>query len=137
MSDNEVIVRQFLDAMLEGNQEALDDVFDKEAIWHGGILGEANGLDEFKALTGQLMTGMTLTSIKIEDIVASGDKVVARLTASGTHSGTFLGYRATGKPFEYKLTNTYRLSGGKIVEDWHLGDYLGFLQQTGAITSPG
>ena len=133
MTENEAVVRRFLNLMFEGNSDLLAEVYDENAVWHGGCLGEAHSLDGYIALSGHLKTGITLTGQKVEDVIAVGDKVVARITSSGVHDGEFLGYMGTGKPFEYSLTNTYRLANGKIVEDWHSGDYLGLLQQTGAI----
>lgn len=52
----------------------------------------------------------------LEDLIAEGDKVVARWTLRGTHRGTFMGVPATGKAAATAGIIIYRLAGGKIAE---------------------
>jgi predicted ester cyclase len=40
-------------------------------------------------------------TIRIDDLVGEGDRVVWRITASGTHNGNFQGVPATGKSVKF------------------------------------
>ena len=71
----------------------------------------------------------------IEDMVAEGDKIVARMTYRGTHKGEFQGIPATGKKIEVRGVAIARLTGGKFVEGWGYYDRLGMMQQLGVIPS--
>jgi predicted ester cyclase len=71
-----------------------------------------------------------------DDIVADGDKVVARYHFTGTHSGRLLGVAASGKKVNIKGLGIYRMGGGKIVEGWFVSDMMGAMKQMGAIPSP-
>jgi steroid delta-isomerase-like uncharacterized protein len=73
----------------------------------------------------------------IDDMIADGDKVAARLTARGTHQGVFLGLPGTGKPIMFTGMRFYRIVGGKIAEEWANLDQLGLMQQLGASLAPG
>jgi predicted ester cyclase len=73
----------------------------------------------------------------IEDLIAEGDKVVARLTTSGTHQGVFLGLSPTGKRVMVTGIEIFRLAGGKIVEHWNTYDDLGLFQQLGVLPPMG
>ena len=73
----------------------------------------------------------------VEDMIAKGDKVVVRGTASGTHQGEFLGIPPTGKTWSITAILIYRIAGGKIVEFWGNADMLTLMQQLGAVTAPG
>jgi steroid delta-isomerase-like uncharacterized protein len=73
----------------------------------------------------------------VEDLVAEGDKVVARWTARGTHTGDFQGLPPTGKVATSSGITIFRIADGKIVEEWSESDMLGLLQQIGAIPSGG
>jgi predicted ester cyclase len=53
-----------------------------------------------------------------DDLIAEGDKVVARLTVKVTHTGEFMGIEPTGKQVEYHGYTLYRLEWGKIKELW-------------------
>ena len=78
---------------------------------------------------------------QIEDILADGDKVVARVAASGTHQHdwpTPWGIApATGKQITTSWIAIFRVADGKIVEQWAVSDALGQMQQLGVIPSPG
>ena len=72
----------------------------------------------------------------IEDIVAEGDRVAARVTWRGTHKGNFMGIPPTGKKFEMTNTAIFKIADGKWAETWATVDNLGLLQQLGAIPMP-
>ncbi|MDQ3397300.1 MAG: ester cyclase [Deinococcota bacterium] len=49
------------------------------------------GLEGFKQFVAMLATAFPDLQVTLEDMIAEGDKVVARVTVSGTHKGTFMG----------------------------------------------
>jgi predicted ester cyclase len=73
----------------------------------------------------------------IEDLIAEGDKVVARWRARATHQGEYVGIPPTGKEVEFTGISVYRIEGGKIAESWTVEDELGLLRQIGAVPEPG
>ena len=74
--------------------------------------------------------------IDVEDIIVEGDKVVARVTASGTHQGEFMGIAPTGNRVEFSAIDISRIAEGKIVEHWSNSDQLGMMQQLGVMEQP-
>jgi len=69
-----------------------------------------------------------------QDVVASGDKVVARARATGTNQGEFVGMPATGKSVDVQLIDIIRFGDdGLAREHWGVFDALGMMQQLGAI----
>jgi len=75
--------------------------------------------------------------IDIIDMVAEGDKVMARVTTRGGHSGDFEGVPPTGKQWTNRGFIYNRYENGKLVESEVIMDALGHLKQLGAtITSP-
>ncbi len=73
----------------------------------------------------------------IEDLIAEGDKVVARWRARATHQGDYMGIPPTGKGVEFTGISVYRMEGGKIAESWTAEDELGLMRQIGAVSEPG
>jgi steroid delta-isomerase-like uncharacterized protein len=84
-----------------------------------------------------LATGFPDLQIAIEDLIGEGDRVSWRVTATGTHEGTFQGVPATGKPVRFGTQYIFRLENGKIVERWSVIDRLTLLAQIGAVSLPG
>jgi predicted ester cyclase len=62
-------------------------------------------------------------------LVAEEDKVAVHYTVEGTHQGERLCIPPTGKHFRTSGIGIYRLSEGKIAEQWEQADLLGLLQQ--------
>ena len=67
--------------------------------------------------------------VSVDDLVSEGDKVVCRLTFTGTHRGEYQGIASTGKSVAWTGIWIYRVADGKFVERWHNWDLLGLIEQ--------
>ena len=75
--------------------------------------------------------------MQAEDVLVSGDKVVARVHVTGTHDGEFMGMAATGRRVDVQLIDITRFGeDGLAREHWGVFDALGMMQQLGAIPAP-
>jgi steroid delta-isomerase-like uncharacterized protein len=72
----------------------------------------------------------------VEDMVAEGDRVAARLTMRGTHLGSLNGIPATGRSVVVSGMSIERITDGRIVEGWNENDALGMMGQLGVLPSP-
>jgi predicted ester cyclase len=70
-------------------------------------------------------------SMKIEDMIAEGDRVVTRVTGKGTHTGRWMEIEPTGSVVEVRGINIDRVADGRIVEHWGEADTVGMLIQMG------
>ena len=69
-----------------------------------------------------------------EDVLASGDKVAARVRATGTHEGEFMGMPATGKRVDVQLIDIIRFGDdGLAHEHWGVVDLMAMMQQLGVV----
>ena len=67
--------------------------------------------------------------VTVEDMIAEGDRVAARVSMRGTHLGEFMGVAPTGKRVEVRALDMFRIADGKIVEHWgHADDPADFLR---------
>jgi hypothetical protein len=70
----------------------------------------------------------------VQDVIASGDKAVARVLVTGTHQGEFMGIPATGKTATVNLIDITRFGDdGLAREHWGVVDQLAMMQQLGVI----
>ena len=69
----------------------------------------------------------------IEDLIAEGDKVVARSRSPATHQGDYMGIPPTGKEVQFTGISCYRIEEGKIAESWTVEDQFGLMRQIGAV----
>jgi steroid delta-isomerase-like uncharacterized protein len=87
-------------------------------------------------LAGMLRSAFPDFKATIEDILADGDKVVIRMTWTGTHKDEFMGIPATGKRMSIGVIDIIRVANGKGTEHWGQMDAMGMMQQLGAIPAP-
>jgi predicted ester cyclase len=83
----------------------------------------------------ELMAAFPGSVWSLDKMVAEGDMVVVLGKMRGTHRGPYQGTPATGKEVELGYTVTYRIADGGVVEAWSSMDWLGLMQQLGAIPS--
>jgi steroid delta-isomerase-like uncharacterized protein len=69
----------------------------------------------------------------VEDIIAEGDKVATRVSATGTHQGDLPGIPATGKRVAVSGIVIFRYENGKAAEAWMSYDFLGLYRQLGVV----
>jgi steroid delta-isomerase-like uncharacterized protein len=67
-----------------------------------------------------------------EDVLASGDKTVARVRATGTHRGELMGIPPTGKHVDVQLIDIMKFDdAGSVREHWGVIDTMSMMQQLG------
>jgi predicted ester cyclase len=100
---------------------------------HATLSGpDAIDVDQMKELVTSFRQSFPDARILIEDIVAEGDLVAARLREQGTHAGAFQGIQPTGRRVTYGSMTFLRVVDGRIVEHWGLLDMPSLLQQIGS-----
>ena len=72
----------------------------------------------------------------IEDVAARDEKVWARLTATATNTGPFMGHPPNGRSMTIDVIDITRFEGGKMVEHWGVPDRLGAMLQLGLVLAP-
>jgi len=137
IEENKALVRRFLEEMNKKNLAVVDELYAANFVGHLAGMEDVRGPEGLKQLVTGFLTAFPDLHRVIEDLVAEGDKVVARLTVTGTHKGDFQGIAPTGKQATVTVIVIFRIVGGKIVETWELIDMLGVMQQIGAIPTPG
>ena len=104
-----------------------EDYVDHNSPFPPGIEGVEREMRMYRAAFPDL-------TFVVHDLVAEGDKVVARVSASGTHRGDLPGIPATGKHATMKGILIMRFEGRKAKEAWMSYDFLGLYRQLGAIS---
>ncbi len=128
--ENKAIARRVYEIISAGDFDRAEEIVDPSAPDNEMLLGDppAKLIDTFKETFLEAREGFPDLTIAVEDVMAEGDRVTARVTMRGTHSGEFQGIAPTGKRVEVKAIDMFRIEGGKIVEHWgHADDPTAFL----------
>ena len=134
---NKAIVRRFVEEFKnKANHAVVRELFSPNFVTHLKLPGVPPTRDGFEMLGKGVVEAFPDVHATVEDLLASGDKVVERTTARATSRGPFNGIPPTGKPVQWSEIHIYRLDGEKIVEHWGEIDMLAILAQLGAIPPP-
>jgi steroid delta-isomerase-like uncharacterized protein len=134
-TSNKATVRRFCDAMNTGDPEimaaTIDELVEPDARIRTPLPIQAAGAQALAEVFGRLHRTFADLHVEIEDLIAEGDKVVARNSVTGTHAGDYMGFPATGRSVAYDEIFVFRLAGGRIVETWGVVDVFGQMRQLG------
>lgn len=127
---NKLIARRLpQEAFTKGNVAVFDEVVAADATDHFPPPGLSAGREGYKMFVGILRAAFPDLKYTLDYEIAEGDKVVNRLTASGTHKGEFMGIPPTGKQVIWTETHILRFAAGKVVEHWGNADQAGMMAQ--------
>jgi predicted ester cyclase len=116
------------------------DVFDRfvvpDYVDRDPIPDQEPGLEGLKKAYHTFLEPFPDVLFVFEDIIAEGDLVFGRGVISGTHQGEFFGIPPSGKRVHWTGTRLFRLKDLMVTEGWINLDFLGLLQQMGAVPAP-
>jgi predicted ester cyclase len=96
----------------------------------------APGAEGVRAVISSLRRAFSDFHLQIEDLAVSGDTLWARLTATGTHDGPFMGHPPTGRRMRATVFDVIRVADGRMVEHWGVPDRLSVLYQLEIVPRP-
>jgi steroid delta-isomerase-like uncharacterized protein len=133
IDDNKAIVRRFIEEIfVQGRPGTVDELLADDFVAHTWP-STGKPKDDLKAAIGMTRNALADIRFSIDDLIAEGDRVAARLTASARQVGPFMGLAASNKRYEIGEIHVFRLAGGKVVEHWHQFDQMGMMKQLGAM----
>jgi predicted ester cyclase len=125
-----------LEVINTGNFELLDELLAPDFVDHTPYGGVAPTREGLKKSAKALRTAFPDIKYTVEDSIADGDKIVHRLSATGTMTGEFMGMPATGKRATWTEIHIGRGFDGRLSEHWGVADGLSMLVQLGIVQSP-
>ncbi len=137
--ENKAIVRrQEEELFTQGNLDAADEIYAPNYVGHDPTNPEdIRGLEAAKQAAADYREAFPDLQVTIEDLIAEGDKVAARVRFRGTHQGELEGIAPMGRQVESTGIVISRIEEGKIAEDWANFDDLGMMQQLRLVPKPG
>ena len=131
LEQNKTLFKRFVDEVFnKKNVAVIDELMDPNMVEHN--LGT---LQELKALITAFLGAFPDLHVTVDDLIAEGDKIVGRVTLTGTQQGELMGIPATGKKVSFSEILIIRISNGKVVEHWEVTDTMSMMQQLGVIPS--
>ena len=129
---NKDLIRRLFAEVDRGNIDVWEHFYTSDYVDHApsAVRSQAAGREGLREAFARFQRAFPDTRHTIEDLVAEGDRVVARVSAEATHSGELFGHPPTGKRVTLTGIAIYRIVDGRIAERW-AEQGLGLLEQLG------
>ena len=135
---NKMIVYRIFDEIFnKGDAAAADRLVARDLVEHAAVPLCATGPETINQVAGWCRRTLPDVHFGIDDMVAEGDRVMVRLTLTGTNQGEFQGRPPTGERIAQPQMHVFRLFDGKMVEHWEVRDDLSMMQQLGIVPAHG
>jgi steroid delta-isomerase-like uncharacterized protein len=132
--DHAATMRRMYASLSAGDVDGFGDLVADDFVEHEATPGLEPTKEGVKAFFRMYMAAFPDLRMEAQDVLVSGDKVVARTRATGTHQGEFMGMPPTGKSIDVELIDIIRFGDdGLAHEHWGVFDALAMMQQLGAI----
>lgn len=134
-SANKALVRRYLGEVLSaGRLDQLDQLLAADFVDSTpGAPKDVRGPEVVRAAQQRAREIFPEVEYKVEDLIAEGDKVVARYTVRATSRGS---ESSPGRPIEVTGVTIFRIAGGKIGEAWIVNDQIEMFLQLGYTLQP-
>ena len=132
--DHAATMRAIYDRITDGNLDGFVEYLADDFVEHEELPGLDPTKEGVKAFFHMYRAAFPDLRMSVEDLIVSGDKAVARVRATGTNEGDFMGMPATGKRVDVQLIDIMGFgSDGLVHEHWGVLDAMTMMQQLGAI----
>jgi predicted ester cyclase len=133
-SENKKVVEELHRRLNGADLEGAAALAAEDLVNHAAI-PQAQGRAGLLAIWKKLRAAMPDLAFQTEDLIAEGDRVVARIRVTGTQTGPFemvqLQLPPSGKAVDFEQIHVFRVAGGRIVEHWSGMDHWRMLRQLG------
>jgi predicted ester cyclase len=104
-----------------------------EELWNQGRLDVADELfarpEGVRAFVREFLAAIPDLRHSVEELITEDDRVAARFTARGTHTGAWREFLPRGNEIQYSGVTLVRIEGGKIGSHHTWWDTLEVIQQ--------
>jgi steroid delta-isomerase-like uncharacterized protein len=135
--DHASTMRRLYELISAGDIDGFGDLVAEDFVEHEETPGLERSKEGVKQFFRMYRAAFPDLRMEAQDVLVSGDKVVARVRGTGTHQGEFMGMPATGKSIDVQLIDIIRFGDdGLAREHWGVFDALALMQQLGAVPGP-
>jgi steroid delta-isomerase-like uncharacterized protein len=132
--DHAATMRRLFDLISAGDIDGFGALIADDFVEHDDLPGLPPTKEGVTAFFRTFLAAFPDLRMVPQDVIASGDKVVARVEATGTHTGEFMGLAPTGRRVRVQLIDIIRFgANGRAIEHWGVFDQFTMMQQLGAI----
>jgi steroid delta-isomerase-like uncharacterized protein len=130
------VYERIIEAVSADDAKALEGLIATDLVDHNPVPGQPPGREGFLVWMHGMHAAFPDMTGAIQDTVAEGDRIAARVLWTGTHEGEFLGLPGTGSAVSITAIHLVRFEDGVAAEWWGTADLLGAAADLGGHVEP-
>ena len=121
------LLDKYVAALNAHDTSSFAEIHTESYIQHSGRSpsGLAAQIENFRGIFGR----MPDLQARVEDRIIAGDRVVARMSLTATHTQPLQGIAPSGRRFTLRTIDIWRVENGKFAEHWDIVDFPGLQKQ--------
>jgi predicted ester cyclase len=138
MHEAERVFRRLIDqGFTGGDLSVAEELTSPDLVEHQDFGPDhAAGAEGVRTVISSLRRAFPDFRLEVQALTVAGDTAWARLLATGTHDGPFMGHPPTGRHMRATVFDVVRVADGRMVEHWGVPDRLSVLYQLGILKQP-
>lgn len=133
MTDHRALAQEMF-ASMTGDADVdtmIDRFMAEDFVEHEAIPGMDATRETPRQLFKMMLGAFPDFRATVDEILQDGDKIVARVTFSGTHEGEFMGMPASGNQVAWNAIDILQFRDDKVVAHWGVMDMASAMAQMG------
>jgi steroid delta-isomerase-like uncharacterized protein len=129
--NKEIAIKVFSEIYGAGKMGLINELFADNFV--DDSPGGGKGRDFVKSAVTDFRSAFPDLHFDVEAVFAADDKVVVRYLATGTQTGPFGQFLASGRPVRVRGITIFQVANGKVKTEWTEYDQVGLMRQIGMI----
>jgi steroid delta-isomerase-like uncharacterized protein len=132
--NNRHVVEQAFAALNAHDIDTYLKLLDDSFVSENELSGPINGPAGVRKMLQMYLNAFPDLHFEIEQIITSGDHVISRYRATGTHKGDFLGIAPTNTSITLRGSTVGEMKDGKSIRSRIYADHAKLFQQLGVLS---
>lgn len=128
-AQNAAVARSFYSLINGGNVEQWKAIFAPNWKAHPPMPSAPDQVTGYQQVVGAFRAGVPNLVVKQIEVITNDDVVAVRSKVVGNNTQKLFGQAATNRKMEFTAMDIHRIVDGKIVETWHVEDFLSMNKQ--------
>jgi putative oxidoreductase len=133
-NNKQLVERYYHEVWNNGKVDVLDELLSTDYINHTpSVPNPPKGAGGLKPIVNAIRKGFPDLHYTIQDVIATKDRVVARVVMTGTQTDSLFDLPPTGRQVTVNQINIEQVENGKITAHWRVTDELTMMKQLGVV----
>ena len=127
--ENKAVAHHLYERVSAGDLDVVDELISDAFVEHEVMPGLEPNKGGVRQMFAMFINAFEGAKFEVDDMIAEGDKVCARVRLTGIHQAEFMGVPPSGRAIDVAVADTFLFADGQVVEHWGVMDTGAMMRQ--------